>query len=648
MFTDMVGFTASAQTNEADTLKLLQEQEELVRPLFLAHQGREIKSTGDGSLVEFDSALHAVQCAIDIQQHLLERNSEPGVAPIKLRVGVHLGDVELRGHDIFGDAVNIAARIAPVAPPGGICISEQVFDQVRNKLANNLEKLAPKALKNVKFPMDLYLVVLPWAGRKLEAPGPLPPRLAVLPLVNISPDPKDEYFADGLTEELISVLSQIRGLRVIARTSVSQYKGSVKPIAQIGSELGVSSVLEGSVRKVGDQLRISVQLIDARTEEHRWAVTYDRTLENVFAIQADVADRTARALKIELLTSERDAIQERPTSNLTAYEFYLRGIQAFQRSTGFGSIESDKEVVSYFERAIREDPQFSGAYSYLANHLIGAMGITRSAKDAFPRAQELVVRALELNPSSSDAHTAQGNLAMQMDLDWSRAEAEFQQAIALNPSASAAHFWYGFLLGVLQRFEEARDEYLKAIELAPLWPQPRLNLASTYHSLGDSDSALSSIEGLEVSFRESPAVRATLAMFYARAGRVEQAIEAVEPLKGATDLISRATRSGILAVVGRPEESRALMADFDAGLFPEYAPGMLSAFLYAIWGEKEKALVLLEKDFREGDKLLWNAYQVELLDPIRDDPRFIAMLRAMKLPTGHPRRGATGPAREMT
>jgi adenylate cyclase len=359
-----------------------------------------------------------------------------------------------------------------------------------------------------------------------------------------------------------------------------------------------------------------------------------------------VAERTAEALKIELLKSERDAIQERPTSSLAAYEYFLRGIQAFQHTTGFGNEGADEEAVKYFEDAIREDPEFSGAYSYLANHLIGAMGVTRSGKDVFPRARELVVKALELNPSSSDAHTAQGNLAMQMDLDWTRAEVEFQKAIALNPSASTPHFWYGFLLGVLQRFEEAREQYLRVIELDPLWLLPQLNLSGTYASLGDPDSAIALIEKLEGTFHGSPAVRAARAASYALLGRADDAIQAVEPLKGAADLMSRATRSGILALVGRPEESRALMADLDAGRLREFAPPMLRAFLHAIWGDKEAALALLEQDFREGDKLLWNSYQVALLDPIRDDPRFIAMLRAMKLPTTNPRRRESRPGRE--
>ena len=192
MFTDMVGYTAATQTDETGALKLLREQEELVRPLLAAHQGREVKATGDGFLVEFDSALHAVRCAIDVHEHLHDRNSKPGVTPIRLRIGIHLGDVEERRGDIFGDAVNIAARLEPLAAPGGICISGEVFNQVRNKIPNRFERLAPTTLKNVRIPVELYRVSLPW-----EDPGSSPgsssrTRLAVLPLANISPDPKDE------------------------------------------------------------------------------------------------------------------------------------------------------------------------------------------------------------------------------------------------------------------------------------------------------------------------------------------------------------------------------------------------------------------------------------------------------------------------
>jgi adenylate cyclase len=645
MFTDMVGFTAMAKSDEDGALKLLREQEKLVRRLLKTHKGREIKSTGDGFLVEFDSALRGVQCAIDIQQRLQERNARPGCTPIRLRIGVHLGDVEERDSDIFGDSVNFAARIEPLAEPGGICVSEPVMGQVRNKIPNRLVRLEPKALKNVQFTMELYRVVLPWVDRTEEVASPAPPRLAVLPLANISPDPKDEYFADGLTEELISVLSQVRGLRVIARTSVSQYKGTTKPIAQIGSELGVSSVLEGSVRKADDQLRITVQLIDVRTEEHRWAMTYDRKLENVFAIQADVAERTAGALRIELLKSEREALREKPTSSLVAYESYLRGIQAFQRYGGSATEAADREASEYFEEAIRQDPQFSAAHSYLANHLIAAMGVTRPGREVLPRARVLVAKALELNPNSSDTHIALGNIAMQGDLDWARSEAEFRQGIGLNPSSSTAHFWYGYLLGVLQRFDEAREQDQTAIELDPLWLLPRLQLVWSYVNAGDLESAIRMGEKLKESFPGFGSVQAALANAYALAGRVDEALKALESMSTTPSLMARLSRAGILAFLGRPEEGKALTADLEGGHLHGYISAIVPAFFYAMQGEKEKALAHLEQDYREGDRVLWNYYQSEFLDPIRDEPRFVAMLRAMKLPTGNPRRLATNSGR---
>jgi len=633
MFTDMVGSTASAQVNEAEALKLRDEQEGLVRPLFAVHQGREIKSMGDGFLAEFDSALRAVQCAIDIHQHLHDRNSQPGVTPIQLRIGIHLGDVEQRGTDIFGDAVNVASRIEPVASPGGLCISGQVFDQVRNKIPNRLEKLPPTALKGVRGPLDIYRVVLPWAVEEPMAGAPTLPRLAVLPLANISPDAENEYFADGLTEELITVLSQIKGLRVISRTSVNQYKGTTKPVAQIGSELGVDSVLEGSVRKAGDQLRIAVQLITTRTDEHRWAQTYNRKLENVFAIQADVAERTAAALKVELLSSEREAVQARPTSSLEAYEAYLRGVQASQQFFGRVSEELERDAVAYFEEAIRYDPRFSAAYARLADHLIMVGGETRPSSDVFPRARELVAKALELNPNSSEAHAAQANLLMQLDHAWDRAEAEYQQAIALNPSNSIARFWYGSLLSILQRFAEAKKQLRAAIEQDPLNVVPWFSLAAVLAHEGDLGSAVALAEKSVQIAPDNPGARAGLASLYVDAGRADDALQAVQPLAGEADPFYRANRAAILALGGRPQEARAFLSDWEAGRFPRWFALRYVAAVSAAVGDHDRALALLERDEREGEKALWNVYLNPVFDPIRDDPRFVAILRAENLPT---------------
>jgi adenylate cyclase len=634
VFTDIAGYTAMGQTDEAGALRLLQEQQRLVRPLLEAHRGRQVKTMGDGLLLEFPNALDAVECGVELQRRAHERNGREGIQPLRMRIGIHLGDVQRRGTDILGDAVNIASRVEPLAEPGGVCLSAQVFDQVHNKVPYQFQKLGPKALKGIRESVDIYRVVLPWAEMEAAPDGPAPPRLAVLPLSNISPDPKDEYFADGLTEELISVLSQARGLRVIARTSVMPYKSAPKPIPQIGVELGVDSVLEGSVRKMGDQLRITVQLIDVRTQEHRWAKTYDRTLEDVFALQAEIAEQTAGALKVELLRSEREAIRERPTTSVTAYEFYLRGIRESQQEywKGHSLKEHVEQVTKFFERAIREDPDFSAAYSCLANFLLGMMSGVLPERTVGPRVRELVAKALELNPNSSDAHTAQGNLAFQVDHDWTRAEADFQQAIALNPSNAAARFWYGFLLQILQRYTEAKKQYLAATESDPLWLGARRNLVWMTMASNDLASAVSLAEALLERCPDNLVARGSLAWMYAFAGRREEAVELTAPLAAAPDLDLWSNRAAVLAYLGQPQEARALLAAWEEGRLSWYLSLLDAASYYALVGDKEKALSLLERDQAEGDRGLWAPYRMPWFDSIRNDPRFVAMVRAMKLP----------------
>ena len=633
MFTDIAGYTQLAQADEPGALHLLQEQEKLVRPLLATHQGRRVKSIGDGLLLEFEDVLDAVECGAELQRQVHERNAQEGVRPLRIRVGIHLGDVQRRGTDILGDAVNIASRIEPLADPEGVCISAQVFDQVHNKVPYSLERLGPKTLKGVRESIEVYRVVLPWSVEVAPSQGSAPPRLAVLPFTNISPDPKDEYFADGLTEEMISAISQIRGLRVTSRTSVSQFKATSKSIWQIGKELGVSSVLEGSVRKSGDRLRITVQLIDVLTDDHRWAQSYDRKLDDVFAIQAEIAESTAGALKVELLKSEHESVGGRPTRNLAAYEAYLRGVQADLRFYGRSTEQIDREAEKYFEEAIRLDPKFAAAHARLARHLILVAGETRSWKDVTSRIRELVAKALELDPNSSDAHVARGSLAFQVDHQWDRAEAEFQQAIALNPSSAEARSYYGWQLVFFQRFDEARKQFLALSEQDPLSHRGRWGLAWTYAAAGDFPSAIPLLEKVVNDYPDDSSVRADLAWNYAFVGRTDDATKILEPLSNANDLRSRMNRGWVLALLGRPEDLRNLLADWEGGRLSERLDLRYAAAFFALLGENERALDLLERDDREEGKNLWSVYLNPGLDSVRDDPRFVALLRGLSLPT---------------
>jgi adenylate cyclase len=503
MFTDTVGYTASTQADEGRTLELLRQQSELIRPLIAVHQGREIKSTGDGWLVEFDSALKATQCAVNIQRRIREHNAEGGQAPIQIRIGIHLGDVVQEGHDILGDAVNIAARIEPVAEPGGICVSGAVREQVWNKIPDRLEKLPPAGLKGVRVPTDVYRVVLPPSAGPEEAPALN--RLAVLPFSSISPDSRDEYVADGLTEEMITVLSRLQGLRVIARTSVLPYKATPKPISQVGSELAVSSVLEGSVRRAGNRIRITVQLIDVATQEHTWANTYDRELNDVFALQDEIAREVADALKVTLGSAEEARMGARPAPGAESYLAYLKGRSLLHQSagpapkgTGEGFVRHDEaspaleSAKAEFERAIALDPTNAAAYSGLADATYvlmdeqgGARGTGEQSPAYWLRERERTIdacetlarKALELDPDLAEAHASLGSLYMRQSERSPDAEGELRRAIALSPSYAAAHSWLAELLFLENRTDAALEQLTLAEDADPLSAASRVNLA---------------------------------------------------------------------------------------------------------------------------------------------------------------------------
>ncbi|MCI4348544.1 MAG: adenylate/guanylate cyclase domain-containing protein, partial [Thermoplasmata archaeon] len=468
MFTDTVGFTASAQANEARALDLRAKQQRLLRPLFAAHHGREVKSTGDGFLVEFGSALNAVQCAVEIQRVLGKHNlSTPDEATIRIRIGIHLGDVVETEGDVFGDSVNIASRIEPLAESGGICVTAQVFDQVQNKLDLRFERLGVPELKNVRVPIAVYRIVVPTenvANATSLVDPDLPRRMAVLPFTSMSPDPQDDFFADGLTEEIITELSRIPSLRVIARTSVMRYKTHPKSVREVGVELRVGNVLEGSVRKAGSRIRITAQLIDAATEEHLWSERFDRELADIFAVQAEIAGSVAGALDLRLHTPPAPSRSSPP--NVEAYTLYLRGRFLWnQRTTA-----AVREALRRFEEAIAIDPNFPLAHSGVADCY--SVLVDRGAlpsRETIPKARAAAEKGLQLDPQLAEAHASLG-LALSHAGDVPGSERELRAAIALNPGYAAAHLWLSLLLEGSGRTEAAWAEVAKAEDSDPLSP----------------------------------------------------------------------------------------------------------------------------------------------------------------------------------
>ena len=417
MFTDIVGYTSLTQSNESMALGLLEKHRGLIRPLFAKHRGREVKTIGDAFLVEFASALEATECAIEIQKILREYNQN-AAEKVLIRIGIHVGDVIEKRGDVYGDAVNIASRIEPFAKGGEVCISEQVHDQVRNKVGLVFIKLETVTLKNVNQPIDLYRLVMPWEGTPSEEAGGLDKhRIAVLPLKNMSPDPNDEFFAEGMTEELITTLSKVGQLTVLARTSVMQYKNTIKRISSIARELNTGTLIEGSVRKASNKVRITVQLLDGATEGHVWAENYDRQLDDIFSIQSEIAKSVSEALKVQLFSGEEKRLDRKATESSSAYVRYLSGRAALHNRNRQDLLNAKR----FFEDAISEDGGFAMAYVGLADayFLLGEYFFMPMA-EALQKSNEALTKALSIDENLAEGRTA---LANSLQHDYKFAEA---------------------------------------------------------------------------------------------------------------------------------------------------------------------------------------------------------------------------------
>jgi adenylate cyclase len=472
MFADMVGYTAMSQRNEALALDLLSYFVALLRPLFVQFHGNEIKTIGDAFLVEFASALSAAQCAVEIQRSLHTYNAAaPGERQILVRIGLHVGDIVRREGDVFGDSVNIASRIQPTADPGGISVSEDVARQIRNKIDVPLVELQPRTLKNIQCHIRIFALQLPWlsslkvAGSDVSQPTSHVPSVAVLPFVNMSADPRNEYFSDGLSEELINAMSQLEGLHVTARTSAFQFRGKELDIREIGKQLNVSSILEGSVRKIGNQLRVTAQLINVADGYHLWSERYDRSIKDVFAVQDEIAMAVVEKLKVELLAGEKEKVTKRYTRDEKAYQLYLKGRYHWNKRYPRAMLMA----VDYFQQAIDKDPRYALPYVGIADvfNMLAEFGFV-PPQDAYLKSRTLLHKAQEIDDSLSDLYVSLGLITYCFEWDLPAAERHVHRSIELNPQNWYAHGTRAEILAAQGRWEEAHEEVHKAMELDPL------------------------------------------------------------------------------------------------------------------------------------------------------------------------------------
>jgi adenylate cyclase len=553
LIADAVGYSRLMGDDEEATIRTLTEYRDAITALVNQHKGRVVDSPGDNFLAEFASVVDAVRCAVETQKQIAERNADLSENRRMLfRIGVNLGDIVDEGERIYGDGVNIAARLEGLAEAGGICISRTAYDQVKNKLELGYEYLGEHSVKNIADPVHVYRVLIepeaagkvigekrflgklsrkialtaiivlvivaggligwniylqqskkvePASKEKMAFPLPDKPSIAVLPFDNLSGDPNQEFFSDGLTEEIISALSKAPRLFVIARNSSFTYKGKPVKIQKVSEELGVRYVLEGSVRKSGNQLRITTQLIDALTGHHLWSERYDRELKDIFAVQDDITTKILTAIRVQLTTGEQALLLEKCTKDLQAYLKILEGIQ-------YSNIYKHAEAIERYEEALTLDPQNACAYGWLSwEHLMNVwFGSAATRGESLKKAFVFAEKCKALNDTLAACRQILGH-AYLMKRDYDKAISEGKIAMELNPNSSLAAILYGWTLRSVGSYEDALEEYEKAQRLDPFNPvSPMYHKCATYNVMRRHEEAIATCEKvIELDPKYSPA-----------------------------------------------------------------------------------------------------------------------------------------------
>jgi adenylate cyclase len=535
---DVVGYSRLMGADEEGTHERLKAHlRELIDPKIAEHRGRIVKNTGDGFLAEFPSVVDAVRCAVEIQRGMPEREPElPEERRLRFRIGVNLGDVIIEEHDIFGDGVNVAARLEGLAEPGGICISRMVRDQIRDKLPYPLEDMGERQVKNIARAVRVYRVGVgapatvsaaeaPDAAVKVPLPLPDKPSVAVLPFANMSSDPEQDFFADGISEDIITALSRYPSLFVIARNSCFTYKGRAVDVKVVGRELGVRYVLEGSLRKAGDRIRVTAQLVEAETGRHVWAERYDRDLADIFAVQDEITEAVTIAIAPAIADAEQQRAIRKPPGSLDAWAAYQRGLWHFNNVTA----EDNALAQKFFQQAVDLDPSFAGGYKGLAAVISNEADYKgRGLPETLRTAEALARRAVALDGADAEARSLLST-ALRRGGDYEGGLAEAERALTISPNLAYAHYAKGASLISTGRSKEAVAALERSIRLDPCRSAVRFNqLALALYFTGEYDAAVDAANRAIQSSPNYPNPYRWLAAALGQLGRIEEAKQALE------------------------------------------------------------------------------------------------------------------------
>jgi adenylate cyclase len=637
MFTDIVGYTALMGEDEKKAFELLHKNRELHKRLVTQFNGKWIKELGDGVLLSFQTVTDAVICAMKIQQECAT------LQDLKLRIGIHLGEVVFEDNDVFGDGVNIASRLQALAPIGGIYISESVFRNIDNQKEMETEFVKEEILKNVKHPVKIYQLKKQYTfttvtgGFSAEDKTILQKNtneksIAVLPFVNMSNDPEQEYFSDGISEEIINSLVQLPYLRVAGRTSAFSFKGKNDDLRSIGKKLGVSNILEGSVRKSGNRIRITAQLIEVASGFHLWSQKFDRELNDIFEVQDEISKAIVDQLLAELIKSEKSAAVKTPTKNIEAYNLFLKGRFYWSKRTADGL----KKSIGFYEEAIKEDPGYATAYAALSDtySLLCAYHIL-APDDSILKARSIAQKAKAIDPNLAEAFEAAGHVELLYDWNWDSARQSYQQAIALNPNYATALQRNALLAVLFGHTEEGLEGMKRALSVEPLSLIINTDVAIIYFIQKNYHLAIEkclSVFEIDPGFAVAWFVGG---LCYEQLEQFDKALEYFQKglaiSKGNTIITGALIH--VLGKSGKTEEAKLLLNDLK-NLPPDiYVSPYTMACAYVGLAELETALEWLEKAVQSHSVWFIHLHMKSdpRLNPVRGSERFRELLKKMGL-----------------